>query len=252
MASSAARIAYDSGWSIHVPHLPSSGEHANSWALAGPCGALSTRVLQELDSIMFIKDFDAGDTLFLEREPPKRVFVVISGDVRLSMEHLCGRRLTFQVARQGAVLGMGSALFNSRCDWSAEVLHSARVGVIAREEFVRFAARHPEVYRMASVELIQTVRAACSALRIIGLNSCIRKRVALQLLEWGDRGSKDGDQTQFRMALTHEQIAEFIGSARESVTRALITFKHLGLIDIHGSMVRIPSTTALRKYAESV
>ena len=251
MASPAARIAYESGGSIHAPHLQLTGDPRKSWVLAGPCGALSTRVVQELDSIMFIKDLEAGETLFLEREPPSRVFVVISGDVRLSIEHLGGRRLTFQLARQGAVLGMGAALFNSRCEWSAEALHSTRVGVIAREEFVRFAARHPEVYRIASAELIQTVRAACSALRIIGLNSCIRKRVALQLLEWGERGSKDGDQTQFRMTLTHEQIAEFIGSVRESVTRALIAFKQLRLIDIHGSMVRIPSTTALRKYAES-
>ncbi len=52
------------------------------------------------------------------------------------------------------------------------------------------------------------------------------------------------------MALTHAQIAEFIGAVRETVTRALITFKQLGLVEIRGSMLRIPSATALRKYAE--
>jgi CRP-like cAMP-binding protein len=52
------------------------------------------------------------------------------------------------------------------------------------------------------------------------------------------------------MALTHAQIAEFIGAARESVTRGLAEFKQRGLVEIRGSMLKIPSTTALRKYAE--
>ena len=78
------------------------------------------------------------------------------------------------------------------------------------------------------------------------------QKVGVAIVRLGAPGSTNGDQTQFRMALTHEQIAEFVGAARESITRALITFKRLGLIEIRGSMVRIPSTTALRNYAERV
>jgi len=52
------------------------------------------------------------------------------------------------------------------------------------------------------------------------------------------------------MALTHAQIAEFIGVTRETVSRGLMAFKQLGLVEIQGSMLKIPSTTALRKYAE--
>lgn len=251
MASTAAQIAFESGWNIHTPQSESITFRCEP--LQGTClGALSRRVVRELDSIMFVKDHEAGDILFVEREPLRRVFIIISGDVRLSMQDLCGRRLTFQIARHGAMLGMESVLYGSHCEWSADTLHSSRIGIIGREEFVRFAERHPEVYRIASIQLMETVRAACSALRIIGLNSCIRKRVAFQLLEWGERGSKAGDQTQFTMALTHEQIAECVGAARESITRALITFRQLGLIEVRGSMIRIPSTTALSNYAEGV
>jgi DNA-binding transcriptional regulator LsrR (DeoR family) len=52
------------------------------------------------------------------------------------------------------------------------------------------------------------------------------------------------------MALTHAQIAEFIGAVRETVTRALTAFKQRGLVEVRGCMLKIPSTTALRKYAE--
>lgn len=252
MANAAAQIAFETGWNLHTPPFESSERQFEAWGLGTPLGAMSMRATQELDSMMFVKDYEAGDILFIEREPLKRVFVVISGDVRLSMQDPCGRRLTFQVARRGSVLGMETVLFGSVCEWSADTLHSSRIGIIGWKEFVGFAERHPEVYRFASRQLIQTVEAACSTLRIIGLNSCIRKRLALQLLNWGQRGNTNGDQTQFRMALTHDQIAEFVGAARESITRALITFKQLGLIEIRGSMVRIPSTSALSNYAERV
>ncbi|MGO9434736.1 MAG: Crp/Fnr family transcriptional regulator, partial [Terracidiphilus sp.] len=179
-----------------------------------------------------------------------QVFVILAGDVRLSLQDICGRRLTLRIARHGAVLGMHSALFGSLSEWSADILYPSTIASIARGDFLRFAQRYPELYRLATFELMTTLRQACTTLGIVGLTSCVRKRLAAQLLMWGERGNKTGDQTQFCMALTHAQIAEFIGAVRETVTRALTTFKQRGLVEIRGCIVKIPSTTALRKYAE--
>jgi CRP/FNR family transcriptional regulator len=250
MASIGAEVAFKIDWNIDGPHVELSERQFESWGINTPLGALSTRVKRDFESMMSVEDYDAGEILFLEQEPLTRVFVVITGDVRLSMQDIGGRRLTFQIVRHGAVLGMDSVLHGSLPKWSADMLHSSRIGVIGREQFFRLAERHPEVYRIALTEVIQTLQCAYGSLRIIGLNSHTRRRLALQLLEWGEFGSKNGGQTQFRMALTHEQIAEFIGGCRETVTRSLIAFKQLGLVEIRGSVMRIPSTKALRDYAE--
>ncbi len=250
MLCTATQSEVNRGWSIHTPHLVSSNRKIEAWGADTCLGALSPESMRELNSMMFIEDYDAGDILFLEQDVLTRVFIVLSGEVRLSMQDIGGRRLTFQIAKHGAVLGMDSVLYGSLTEWSADTLFPSRIGLIGREQFHRFAERHPELYRIASREIIGTLQNACTTLRILGLSSCVRKRLASQLLAWGERGSKAGDQTQFRMALTHAQIAEFIGAVRESVTRGLIVFKQLGLVEIHGSMLRIPSTTALRRYAE--
>jgi CRP/FNR family transcriptional regulator len=206
--------------------------------------------LRELESIMSIVDYNSGHILFLEQESLSQVFVVIAGEVRLSLQDAGGRRLTLRVAKRGAVLGMHSTLFGSPSEWSADTLFPSKIGLIERSAFLRFAQRHPEINQLAAIELMTIHRNACATLRIVGLTTCVRKRLASQLLEWGQRGNITGDQTQFRMALTHSQIAEFIGAVRETVTRALIAFKQRGLVEIRGSMLRIPSTTALRMYAE--
>jgi CRP/FNR family transcriptional regulator, cyclic AMP receptor protein len=250
MASTAAQAAFNSGWSIRTPHLVSNKFDFRSWATNTSLGTLSAEALRELESIMSIADYDAGDILFLEQETLSRVFVIVSGDVRLSLQDLRGRRLTLRIARPGAILGMHSTLFESPSEWSADALYPSRIASISRSDFLRFAQRHPEVHRLATAELMTILRHACTTLRIVGLSSCIRKRLASQLLEWGERGNKTGDQTQFCMALTHAQIAEFIGAVRETVSRAMTSFKERGLVEIRGCTLRIPSTTALRKYAE--
>jgi CRP/FNR family transcriptional regulator len=250
MASAATQVAFNGGWSVRAPHLVSNNREFRARATNAFLGTLSAQALHELESIMSIVDYAAGGILFLEQEPLGQVFVVLEGDVKLSLQDVGGRRLTLRIARRGAILGMHSVLFGSLSEWSAESLYPCRIASIPGGAFVRFAQRYPEMYRLATIELMEILRNACATLRIVGLSSRVRQRLATQLLVWGERGNKTGDQTQFCMALTHAQIAEFIGAVRETVTRALTKFKQRGLVTIRGSMLTIPSTTALREYAE--
>lgn len=250
MASTAAQVRFNSRLSKGTPHLVSSNCELRSWAANTSLGALSEEAVRMLESITSIVEYDAGGILFLEQEPLAQVFVILAGDVRLSLQEVGGRRLTLRTARRGAVLGVHSALFGGLSEWSADTLYPSRIALITRGDFLRFAQRYPEVYHLATIELMTTLRHACGTLRIVGLSSCTRKRLASQLLAWGEQGNKTGDQAEFRMALTHAQIAEFIGAVRETVTRALIAFKQRGLVEIRGSILKIPSTTALREYAE--
>lgn len=250
MASTAAQAGFNSGWGVRTPHLVSRNREFRSWATNTCLGVLSSEALRDLESFASIVDYHAGAMLFLEQEPLSRVIVVLAGDVRLSLQDISGRRLTLRIARRGAVLGMHSALFGSLSEWSADTLYPSKIALIERDDFVRLAQRYPEVYRLAAIELMTIHRYTCATLRVVGLTSCGRKRLAAQLLAWGERGSKTGDRTQFCMAQTHAQIAETIGAARETVTRALTILKQRGLVEIRGCILKIPSTTALRKYAE--
>jgi CRP/FNR family transcriptional regulator len=51
------------------------------------------------------------------------------------------------------------------------------------------------------------------------------------------------------MPLTHEEIAEFIGTTRETVTRTLSDFKVRHLVSVQGSTMMIPNRAALETFA---
>ncbi|HEY8670751.1 MAG TPA: helix-turn-helix domain-containing protein, partial [Terriglobales bacterium] len=56
---------------------------------------------------------------------------------------------------------------------------------------------------------------------------------------------RTSEYAQIKMALTHEQIAECVGSTRETITRTLSEFKNKHLVTLKGTTVTIPSRSAL-------
>jgi len=250
MLSTSAQAAYDGGWKVQPLHTPPRRLNFRPWPADSFLGMLSREALQELESMVSISEHKAGDTLFMEQQLLPGVFIVLAGDVRLSLNDAGGRGLTVHIAKRGSVLGAHSALFASPSDWTADTLYFSKIAFVKLNDFLRFADRYPEAYRLATIELTRTLRYTCRTLRMVGLSCCVRKRLASQLLAWGEQGNKSGDQTQYCLVLTHAQIAEFIGAVRETVTRAMTAFKKRGLVDIRGTVLTIPSTTALRRYAE--
>ncbi len=84
---------------------------------------------------------------------------------------------------------------------------------------------------------------------IAGETETGKERLARLLLVWSDPGAKTASSAHCRLSLTHQEIGELIGASRETVTRALSTFKHRRLVSQHGRTLTIPSRNALEAYA---
>ena len=108
---------------------------------------------------------------------------------------------------------------------TAETLYPAKLYPIGRREFLGFVMRHPEVYQVFSEELTREFTMACEQLRTVGLSSSAPEKLARLLLDWSENGQAGESGTKVRFSMTHEEIGEFIGASRETVTRTLSTFQ---------------------------
>jgi CRP/FNR family transcriptional regulator len=97
--------------------------------------------------------------------------------------------------------------------------------------------------------MIRTFNVACEQLRMVGLATSAPARLARLLLGWSETSDKTEQGARCRLAMTHEEIGEFIGASRETVTRTLSTFKHRRLVAQHGATLTIPNPRALETYA---
>lgn len=217
-----------------------AGEFFKGWSQAA---------LDDWSPMEFAHGHAANVVLFSEREDAKGLYVVLDGEVRLSINSSEGKRLSLRIARKGDVLGLSSALSGSAYEMTAETLYPARVAHVSRRDFVGFLARHPELYMNVTEELSRHVAMACHQLRTVGLSASAPEKLARLLLEWSANEQSNGACARVRFSLTHEEIGEFIGASRETVTRTLSNFKLRRLVSFHGSMLEIPNRGALATLA---
>jgi len=210
---------------------------------------LSPAALRDLESMEFPTQYQPGQLLFSEKGIPSGIFILLSGEVKLSINSSEGKRLILSIAKAGEVLGLSSVLSGLPSEMTAEILHPSRIAVIERDQFIGFMARHPEVYQIVTQELSLQYKVACEQLRTVALSGSAPEKLARLLLDWSESGQKTEAGTRFRFSLTHEEIGEFIGASRETVTRTLSTFKNRRLVSFHGSILEIPSTRALQHIA---
>lgn len=212
---------------------------------------LSPALMEDWTAMEFPHSYGPNVVLFAEKEASRGVFIVLEGEVRLSINSTDGKRLSLRIARKGDILGLSSALTGNSYEMTAETLYPAKVGHVGRSEFHAYLARHPQVYPIVTEELSRQMVMACEQLRTVCLSASAPEKLARLLLEWSetDQGSDSGGRVRF--SLTHEEIGEFIGASRETVTRTLSNFRHRHLVSFRGSMLEIPSRTALASYANA-
>lgn len=210
---------------------------------------LSPAALKDFDAIKSMSTYPKGALLFMERQDARGVFVVCEGEVKLSISSSEGKTLIMRVAQAGEILGLMAGMSGAPYEVTAETLRPCQVAFVRREDFQRFVAKYPEAAQGVTRQITVQYQAACEQLRTVGLSASAHEKLARLLLTWSSGSQQTKEGTRITMPLTHEEIAEFIGITRETVTRTLSEFKIRHLISIHGSTMMIPSRTALETYA---
>jgi CRP/FNR family transcriptional regulator, cyclic AMP receptor protein len=212
--------------------------------------ALPAEALADLERLLAPSTYPTGMVLFCETQPASGIYVVLEGEVKLSINSPDGRRLSFRIAKAGEVLGLSAALSGGAYEMTADTLYPAKIAHLSQQVFLQFLSRHPAVYQSVAREMVRTYNTACEQLRMVGLSTSVPERLARLLLVWSDEPDQKSERpVRCRLSLTHEQIGEFIGASRETVTRTLSIFKNHHLVAQHGCTLTIPSRVALESYA---
>src|ERR1700756_5413610 len=120
---------------------------------------------KEFDAIKYSSAYPGAAMLFLENEHARGVFLLCSGQVKLSVSSSGGKTLILRIANPGDLLGLTAAMSDSTYEASAETLHPCQVAFIRRDDFSRFIGRHPEAYQAVIRQLGSQYTVACEQLR---------------------------------------------------------------------------------------
>jgi len=172
--------------------------------------------------------------------------VIVSGKVKLSTASADGRTIIVRIAGPGEVLGLSATVVGRPNELTAETLAPTRIKIIPRESFKQWLRAHPDLAFHVAQELAEEYNNTCQQLRTMLLSHTATQRLARTLLQLA-RNAGPGNEARAQFSLTHQEIAEMIGSSRETVTRLLSGFRHKRLIGIEGSTLIVRDREALRQ-----
>src|SRR5947209_9856339 len=199
--------------------------------------------LQKLNDIKSTAVYPKSAVLFIEGQQPRGVFVLCTGKVKLSTSSSEGKTLITKLSSPGDVLGLNAAISNHAYEVTAEMIEPGQANFIPRDALLQFLKDHGEVALRVAELLSQNYYIAYEGIRTLGLTSSPGEKFAKLLLSW----CPENGQTQIKLTLTHEEIAEMIGTTRETVSRLFSDFKKKQLLQVKGSTLVLRNKSALEK-----
>lgn len=242
-------VEYDAR--AHSPYgLPIADDSA-SRTLSGNSifSVLSADSLRDLDRISHTNSYPAGAMLVVEGQSPRGVYILCHGQAKLMTTNQDGKTLILRIAQPGEILGIDAVISARPYEFTVETLHASQLAFIGREDFLRFLRNHTDACLCAAQHLSRDCQSAYDSIRSIGLSHSVPEKLARLLLTWAADTKPTGGTIRFKLALTHEEMAQLIGSSRETVTRILSDFKRRHLLELQGSTMVLRDKAALEKLA---
>ena len=210
--------------------------------------SLGPKAMEEFNKINFSTTFPAGASLFVEGQSPRGVFLVCQGQVKLSLNSAEGKTLILKMAKPGELLGLHACVSGTAYEMSAETAQPCQVNFINRQDFLKFLNRHGDACMKAAEHLSHTCHDAVELIRTLGLSHSAGERLARLLLEMSAGAKPDKNSgSRVKVALSHEEIAQIIGTSRETVTRLLSEFRKKKLAELKGSTLHIHDRAGLER-----
>jgi len=214
-------------------------------------GVLYPESLRDLDRISHPNSYPSGALLFVEGQTARGVYILCHGRAKLMTTNREGKTLILKIAQPGEILGLDAVISGRPYEFTVETLHASQLAFVGREDFLRFLRTHGDACLYAAQHLSRDCRSVYDSIRSIGLSHSVSEKLARLLLHWAaDVKTSDGT-VRIKLALTHEEIAQLIGSSRETVTRLLGEFKKRRLVELHGSTLVLRNMAALESMAGS-
>ena len=213
---------------------------------------LPAAALQSFENIKYATAYPKGAVLFVEGQAPRGLFVLCKGRVKLSICATDGKTLIVKIAEPGEVLGLSATVSGKPYELTAETIDPCQVNFVKRDDFLRFLKEHSDACFKVAEQLSEKYNNACHEVRALGLSHSAGEKLAKLLLEWS---SKNGEaaklEPRLKLALTHEEIAQMIGTSRETVTRLFADLKKKQIVQSKGATLVIRNKAALKLIASN-
>lgn len=209
---------------------------------------LRDEYLQKVDSISISRNYAKGRIIFMEGEPGEAFFYIKSGLVKISKLSNDGREHILHILNEGHVFAEVTLFNNASYPATAEVLEDAQIGMIKNRDLEKLMVENPEI----SLELIKYLNnrliEAQNKVRNLALYDTFGRTAQALVKLAEDYGKKTREGIELDLNLSRQELANIVGTTRETVIRVLAAFKKEKSIELDKSSIVIKDIEKVKQW----
>ena len=212
---------------------------------------LSPADLATLVSLGASQHYARGAPIFSAGAEGKNVYFLHSGKVKIKQMSPIGREVILWFCLPGEIFGLAEVARGGGRIVTAQACETSEVLAVSQEKFRRYVMERPQV-AMLSMQVLAARLRLLGEMLVNFVGDDANTRIAKLILRLSSRyGTHAGKDVLLTIPLTHQEIADMVGTTRQTVTSALSAFKRQGVLSIDNRRIRIESEELLNDLTHS-
>ncbi len=188
-----------------------------------------------------LETFDRGKTIFFPGDPAERVYFLAKGAVKLSRVYEMGEEITVALLRENSIFGVLSFITGQKSDRFYHSVAFTPVELLSLpiEQVENSLKENAELSMLLLKSLSSRILQTEMMIETLAHRDMGSRLVSFLLILCRDFGVPTPDGVMIDLRLSHQAIAEAIGSTRVTITRLLGDLKKDQMISIHKKKITV-------------
>jgi global nitrogen regulator NtcA len=194
-----------------------------------------------------IETFERGKTIFFPGDPAERVYFLLKGAVKLSRVYEAGEEITVALLRENSVFGVLSLITGQKSDRFYHAVAFTPVDLMSApvDQVQKSFKENPELTKLMLQGLASRILQTEMMIETLAHRDMGSRLVSFLLILCRDFGVPTNEGIRIDLKLSHQAIAEAIGSTRVTVTRLLGDLREDKMISIYKKKITVHNPVAL-------
>jgi CRP/FNR family cyclic AMP-dependent transcriptional regulator len=193
---------------------------------------LSEAEFKSLENIFQVKNFRKNQIIFLEEETGNYMYIVLTGKVKVTKSTAGGKESILAIHQPGDFFGEMALLDGKTSPATVSAMEDCRIAIIFNADFQRLLMSNEKVVRQIVQVLCSRLRSVWSQIQDLSYSTA-DDRIRAGILQLSRKhGVQDARGIIIDLKITHQELAELVGTSRETVTRTLARLQKKGVLQL--------------------
>jgi CRP-like cAMP-binding protein len=208
---------------------------------------LASKDLERISAVAHLRHYHKEQVILIEEEVGQTLFIVMSGQVKISRISEDGREVILAVMGEGDFFGELSLLDGHSRSANVTVIKDAEMLLIHREDFLNLLKEFPSIGINLLKELASRIRKSDAQIKSLSLKNATGKVASTLLRLAEDIGVQNGSALTIASVPTQQDLANMAGTSRETINRVIQRLINDGYITRQGNELTITDFIRFRR-----